>query len=80
MLFFVRRRSRLFCGGAAKYFPFFTKETVTPGETWFMGLKLKADRRALIPRFDTEVLCEAAIRDIQGLTNPRVLEIGRAHV
>ena len=31
------------------------------GRAWFMGLPFVVDGRALIPRQDTELLCEAAL-------------------
>ncbi len=31
------------------------------GEAWFMGLAFRVDHRALIPRQDTELLCELAL-------------------
>ena len=34
------------------------------GEAWFYGRKFKSDARALIPRQDTEILCETAINHI----------------
>ncbi len=50
------------------------------GETEFMGLKFRVDNRVLIPRPDTEVLVEQAIKELQGgfseNTGIRVLEIG----
>lgn len=35
------------------------------GETEFMGLKLKVDRRALIPRLETEILVEQVLQTIE---------------
>ena len=40
-----------------------------------MGLSLKCDKRALIPRFDTETVCEAALVCIEGKRAPRVLDM-----
>lgn len=34
------------------------------GEAWFYGRRFRCDMRALIPRQDTEILCEAAIAHI----------------
>lgn len=45
------------------------------GNTSFMGLTLKCDKRALIPRFDTETVCEAALVCIEGKRAPRVLDM-----
>ena len=42
---------------------------------WFMGLEFYVDRRVLIPRQDTEVLCEAALAFLQGKASPRVLDL-----
>lgn len=50
-------------------------EQYIEGAAYFMGLKFKTDRRALIPRFDTETLCEAAIDAIGRMPNPRVLDM-----
>lgn len=48
------------------------------GETNFMGLTLRVDRRALIPRPETEHLVEAAVEYLQGLPAPapEILDIG----
>ena len=45
------------------------------GETCFMGLDLHVAPGVLIPRHDTEILCEEAIRRL-GITGRRVLDIG----
>lgn len=42
----------------------------------FMGLRLRCDRRALIPRWDTEALAEAATTALSGYVSPRVADIG----
>lgn len=34
------------------------------GEAWFYGRRFRSDSRALIPRQDTEILCETAVRHI----------------
>ncbi len=48
------------------------------GEKEFWSLSLRVDRRVLIPRPDTEILVEEALRLLaaQGGKTPRVLEIG----
>ena len=50
------------------------------GETEFMGLKFRVDKRVLIPRPDTEVLVEQTIQELQNRypdeAAVRVLEIG----
>ena len=48
------------------------------GNQAFMGWKLKSDNRALIPRPETEQLCELLVREIQKrhLQNGQFLEIG----
>lgn len=45
------------------------------GETEFMGLTFHVEPGVLIPRFDTEVLCEEALRRL-GKGKRRVLDIG----
>ena len=45
------------------------------GETEFMGLTFHVEPGVLIPRFDTEVLCEEALRRLGG-EKRRVLDIG----
>ncbi|MDD5561129.1 MAG: peptide chain release factor N(5)-glutamine methyltransferase [Candidatus Omnitrophica bacterium] len=48
------------------------------GETEFMGLKFKVDKRALIPRPETEILAETAINALKqaGIACPKVLDLG----
>jgi release factor glutamine methyltransferase len=48
------------------------------GETEFMGLRLRVDSRVLIPRPETEILVEEAIRVIRDSRQPapRILDIG----
>ena len=50
-------------------------EQYIEGTAWFMGLPFFADQRALIPRFDTEILCEAAIGELKQREHSRVLDI-----
>lgn len=45
------------------------------GTAAFMDLTLIADSRALIPRPETEILCEAAIAHLRDLKNSRALDI-----
>ena len=45
------------------------------GGTCFMGLDFRCDRRALIPRQDTETLVEVALRRMAGRKNLRVLDM-----
>lgn len=45
------------------------------GDTGFMGLTFLCDRRALIPRQDTETLVEAALERMKGAARPRVLDL-----
>jgi release factor glutamine methyltransferase len=46
------------------------------GEWGFRRLTLAVDRRALIPRPETEVVAERALARIRGLEAPRVLDVG----
>jgi release factor glutamine methyltransferase len=46
------------------------------GEWGFRGLTLKVDPRALIPRPETEVLVERCLARVDGLPEPRVLDVG----
>jgi len=46
------------------------------GEWGFRRLTLKTDRRALIPRPETEVVVERALTHIHGLDAPEVLDVG----
>ena len=48
------------------------------GETEFMGLPFHVEPGVLIPRYDTEVLCEEALR-LLGESGGRVLDIGTGH-
>ena len=43
------------------------------GEAWFMGLRLRCAPGVLIPRFDTETLCQEALRRMRG--RERVLDL-----
>ncbi len=46
------------------------------GEWGFRRLTLKTDRRALIPRPETEIVVERALDHIQGIEEPHVLDVG----
>jgi release factor glutamine methyltransferase len=46
------------------------------GEWDFRGLTLKVDRRALIPRPETEVVVERCLALLDGRPKPRVLDVG----
>ena len=46
------------------------------GEWGFRRLTLKTDRRALIPRPETEIVVERALDHIRGIAEPRVLDVG----
>ena len=45
------------------------------GETSFFGLTFSVDRRVLIPRPETELLCEWALELMRPLSSPRVLDL-----
>ena len=45
------------------------------GTACFYGYDFKADTRALIPRFDTEILVEKAIKTVSEKSNPKVLDL-----
>ncbi|MEI7998907.1 MAG: peptide chain release factor N(5)-glutamine methyltransferase [Candidatus Omnitrophota bacterium] len=42
----------------------------------FMGIELTVDQRALIPRPETEVLVDEAIKRIKNLHSPKILDLG----
>lgn len=42
----------------------------------FYGYPIKIDKRTLIPRADTEILVEQCINILNGIENPKILEIG----
>jgi release factor glutamine methyltransferase len=46
------------------------------GEWGFRRLTLKTDRRALVPRPETETVVERALALVQGIESPRILDIG----
>jgi release factor glutamine methyltransferase len=46
------------------------------GEWGFRRLTLKTDRRALIPRPETEIVVERALEHVRGLDEPDVLDVG----
>jgi release factor glutamine methyltransferase len=46
------------------------------GEWGFRRLTLRTDRRALIPRPETEIVVERALEHIRGLDEPDVLDVG----
>ena len=46
------------------------------GEWGFRGLTLKTDRRALVPRPETETLVERALALVRDVFAPRVLDVG----
>ncbi len=45
------------------------------GNQPFMGLNFKVDKRVLIPRQDTETLCEVALDILKHIDNPKVADI-----
>ena len=48
------------------------------GSCEFMGLKFKVDKRALIPRPETEILVQSALEELRVMNNacPKVLDLG----
>jgi release factor glutamine methyltransferase len=46
------------------------------GEWGFRWLLLKVDRRALIPRPETEIVVERCLEHLEGISEPRVLDLG----
>ena len=50
-------------------------EQYVEGEAWFMGHPFSVDARALIPRQDTETLCEWAIGELKRFEHPEVLDL-----
>ena len=48
------------------------------GATEFMGLEFKVDKRVLIPRPETEILVETAIKVVKtaGIQSPKILDLG----
>lgn len=46
------------------------------GEVEWGGVRLKSDRRALIPRPETEWLLHLALEALRGVSHPRVLDVG----
>ncbi len=46
------------------------------GHWGFRRLTLKTDKRALIPRPETEIVVERALEHIEGVAEPRVLDVG----
>ncbi|MBR4235587.1 MAG: peptide chain release factor N(5)-glutamine methyltransferase [Clostridia bacterium] len=51
-------------------------EQYIEGVSWFMGFEFKTDARALIPRQDTETVCECALEMIKHKRCASVLDIG----
>jgi release factor glutamine methyltransferase len=46
------------------------------GETGFYNVVIKCDKRALIPRPETEILVQAVISNLRGIESPTILDIG----
>jgi release factor glutamine methyltransferase len=46
------------------------------GHWGFRRLTLKTDKRALVPRPETEIVVERALEHLNGMENPRVLDVG----
>jgi len=45
------------------------------GEQWFYGLPYQVDHRVLIPRQETETLCEVGVHFLNKLASPRALDL-----
>lgn len=45
------------------------------GEWDFYGYTFKVNKNVLIPRSDTEIMCELAIQDAQNIETPRILDL-----
>ena len=50
-------------------------EQYIEGEAWFMGHPFSIDARALIPRQDTETLCEWAVNELERYERPKILDL-----
>ena len=46
------------------------------GTQWFFGLNFRVDERVLIPRPETELLVEAALKNLKNTAKPRIADLG----